>query len=459
MTQKTNTTSIFTPEDDEFLTPLLGPSTNCQEHSGVIRPGIMVLKKGTTENDKEIYDKLLTAGKTFDEIDKALGLGSDEKSKLKPLNVDYFTVRSNDCINPAHAKKLMEYADKDDKLRSFPVWFPINEWWELIPHSLKCYGSAGLKHRSNFIPVRENGKIVDMKMVCETPQECDPGKRIFGGRSWIQKDCDPVACDLYQSQDCKLRGTIQCMIPGLPGIGTWAIPTTSFYSLNRIKNTLRRVHKATGGRIANIIMKGDTIFFLRKVMAKISTIDTRTGQPKLREQYLVSLEVTVDLFELAKMYETRNVLARGSAAAAMLGTGNIYNMEEHRNRQEEQSVTDRSEKSLQEKTSVTGKADKTTQGEKTPEKKAPEKTEESPTAKAETDKSAKQKSTSSNKSDKNGDGPLQNQLDAIDKLAKKYQIPNDLLMEEKKKLRTQEDAGALIRQLNKGDLSRFLPAA
>ena len=33
MTQKTNTTSIFTPEDDEFLTPLLGPSTNCQKNT------------------------------------------------------------------------------------------------------------------------------------------------------------------------------------------------------------------------------------------------------------------------------------------------------------------------------------------------------------------------------------------------------------------------------------------
>jgi hypothetical protein len=133
-------------DNEEFLTPLLGLDDEGIKTSGIIRPGIMVLKKDSTDADRARYEQMLSRGTNWTDMAKELG------DRLIPQNVDYFTVNGHDCLNPANAdfiKKL--YADPDGKVRSIPIYFPMNEWWNLIPHRLCCFGTTrGLKHRSGF---------------------------------------------------------------------------------------------------------------------------------------------------------------------------------------------------------------------------------------------------------------------------------------------------------------------
>ncbi|OPY70475.1 MAG: hypothetical protein A4E62_01562 [Syntrophorhabdus sp. PtaU1.Bin002] len=196
------------------------------------------------------------------------------------------------------------------------MWFPVNEWHNIIPHSLRCFGTNGIKYKSAFREHR-NGKV-DVVRVCEYPLELQAGHRVFGGRQWGERPCDPNTCPEYQKGDCKFRGTIQFYIPGVKGMGVWVLPTTSWYSLVRIKSALEAVAGMTSGRIARLFIGGKTPFILRKIYDEISTIDTKTGQPVRRSQWLIVLDIEIDMFELAQAYEERQVLSRGQRAVGML---------------------------------------------------------------------------------------------------------------------------------------------
>ena len=408
--------------NDEYLTPLLGDSSSGFQRAGVIRPGIMGIKKAASDADKTKYRELIANGATFYEIDEALGRFEDGSKKIVSQNVDYFTIRKRDCADPENVKRIMEkYADQDGKLRSIPVWFPNNDWWDVIPHSLRCYGSTkGLKHRSAFNIIRdEYSRVTDYKLVCETPEVGDPGKRIFGGRPWVQSDCVPADCILYQKKECKLGGYIEFLIPGIPGIDPWIIPTTSWYSLAAIKKALRRVYKATGGRISNLTYDGKSIFVLRKVMGKVSTIDAE-GQPKLRSQFLINLDLTVDFFEVLKKYEEKPVLERGRAAVGVLSPS----------RNEVIDITE----------SINQKGDR-------------QQAEQQPAQEKQVESEPDEKSVGKAK-----DEVRESQKNAIINLAKICGVPDKLVTKElEENIKSEEDASKLIAELNKRDISRFIP--
>jgi hypothetical protein len=318
-----NIVRIFQNGDEEMLASaatLLGPAFRLPR-AGVIRPGIMKLKPGCTKEDELLYDKLVKEGLTWEEIDRKLGVDQYGRSKLIPANVDYFTVLPGDCENPESAKEIMRlYADKDGKLRSFPVWFPVNEWWNIIPHSLRCFGQSGIKFRSNFREIR-TPHSVKLERVCEYPLEVVPGKRIFGGRPWGERPCDPDTCPEYQSGQCKLGGVLQFYIPGIKGAGVWLLPTTSWYSLVRIKSTLEMISGITGGRLAGILVDGKTPFVVRKIYEEVPAVDVTTGKPVRRGQWLITLEVAVDMLELARAFSREKVMARARRAQEILTAG------------------------------------------------------------------------------------------------------------------------------------------
>lgn len=312
-------TQVINGDDDELLAnvaTLLGPNFRLPK-AGIIRPGIMKLKSTATKQDIELYNNLVQKGLSWDEIDKKLSLDNYGKSKLIPANVDYFSIRPADCENPdAPAELIKLYGDPDGKLRSFPVWFPVNEWWNIIPHSLRCFGVNGIKFRSNFKSV--NGHKV---RICEYPLELQPKVRVFGGRSWGERPCEPELCPEYQKGECKLGGVIQFYIPGMRGAGVWILPTTSWYSLVRIKSTLEMVSQLTGGRIAGLFVNSETPFVIRKVYDEISTIDFQTGKPVRRGQWLISLECQIDMYQLVQTFS--NSVQKGLTAINVLnGNGN-----------------------------------------------------------------------------------------------------------------------------------------
>ncbi len=132
--RNTTTTGGGDYENEEFLTPLLGCDDGVKT-CGVIRPGIMALKKDHTDADLLTYNRLVAQGESWEEMAKELS------DRLVPQNVDSFTVNAHDCLNPANAELIRKlYADSDGRIRSIPVYFSLNEWWNVIPHRLCCWG-------------------------------------------------------------------------------------------------------------------------------------------------------------------------------------------------------------------------------------------------------------------------------------------------------------------------------
>jgi len=299
------------------MASLLGPSYRFPR-AGVIRPGIMAPKKSCSTADVKKYETMVSQGLSWDEIEKEIGRG-----KLIPRNVDYFTIHPEDCVNPENAARIHElYADDDGRLRSFPVVFPVNEWWNIIPHSLRCFGANGLKFKSDFKFIRDtNGKVVDAERVCRFPEDTDPGKKVFGGRKWGERPCDPNVCMEYQKGECDFGGVIQFLIPGVPGMGVWVLPTTSWYSLAGVKDALALFSSVTGGRISGAFGKNTGIFRIRKKKTRISRLDPKSGKSVRTEQWLITLDADVDLTQLVASYENnhRALEASGRAAAMLCG--------------------------------------------------------------------------------------------------------------------------------------------
>jgi hypothetical protein len=417
-------------DNEEFFTPLLGADDDNVKTLGVIRPGIMVLKKDSTQTDVERYDRLLTQGTSWTDMAKELG------DKLIPQNVDYFTANRHDFINPANAdliKKL--YADPDGRIRSIPVYFPMNEWWNIIPHRLCCYGlTKGLKHRSGFEYERDDrGRISDYRMVCETPEDLEAGKKLFGGRAWMRKPCDPESCVEYQREECRFSGRIYFMIPGIKGMGSFVIPTKSWYSMKRLKKTLRDMHQLTSGRIAYLLHNGETIFALRKVKATIPCIDWEKGETKMRQQYLIDLDVVVDPLEVAREYSVEKILQKGARAMTMLGAGT------------EDAGTE---------TGTDLQSDK--RGQPEAEIARGEERHERQDAPLQTGRDERQPGPEAPKNDRKAMDPEQKA--AITKMAARYRIQAEALDRVLADMKFYDEAAKVIGELNRGDISRFLPA-
>ncbi len=437
MAPESMATETETTGYDEYLSaPLLSPGYG-PPPAGVIRPGIMVLKRGCTQEDEKIYGDGIARGYTWDEIDKRLGPDAQQKSKLTPRNVDFFTVREDDVIDPAWARAIKEqYADPQGNIRKLPVWFSSNEWWNIIPHSLKCWSAGGLRYWSTFKTVRnlEDGQP-DRKRVCEYFLDGPDRKRVFGGRDRGERPCDPDNCREYQRKECKFSGSILFYMPGVPG-GPWLIPTTSWYSINAIYAALKEMKEITHGRVAKLWIKGKAVFQLRKVKDTVSHING--GQPERKDQYLIYLEPTVDLMELASEYEDKKVMARGTTAATLLSRSAPEVAEEIEKRPEEECPGEEE---------VAAEEDQVMPGE-AGAKSAPAGTEES----------TQQPPASANNAQtpKDEDSVKPEQAKAICDLASRYGISEQRVREVMQAVHGREEAGTIIKQLSKGDTSRFL---
>ena len=303
MEEISNTTGIVTAlalSEEKEVEMILGPVFKLRR-AGVIRPGIMVLKKSCTPEQHKTYNDMLAQGKDWDDIARIVG-----RENLIPKNCDYFTVNPIDCNNPKDAETIHKlYADPDGKLRSFPVWFPINEWWNIIPHSLRCFGTTGLKFKS---------EIINGEMVCHFPAQPDPAIKTFGGRDWKTRKCEPSTCSEFQKGECKFGGVVNCFIPGIKGMNQWVIPTTSWNALANIKSTLE-VSRGLLGRVSGLL-NGQPFFRIRKVKETVYHINNE-GKRVPSDQWIIILDCEVDPMDLVKS-TPQTTVEHGREAVAML---------------------------------------------------------------------------------------------------------------------------------------------
>jgi hypothetical protein len=316
-----------TAENGFEVTPdmltLLGPQFILPE-AGRISPGIKILKNGCSEADKKLYDQMVVEGYGWDDIEKKLGADSNGKSKLRPQNVDFLTIHPQTCKNPRHCQTIMSrYADENDgKLRSLPVLFTSNNWWEIMPHGLICFSKGEVRYRSAFKLIKDEFGRTNAVRICEAPREIEKGKRMYGGRGYIEnRVCDPDNCPEYQSVECKFCGYLQFLIPGIPGIGVWKLRTNSWYSLVAIKSALELVSGFTKGRLAGLSHNGKPVFRLSKVEGAVSRIDTEKCKAVKTDQWLIHLDADVDITELVMQNSNNALIDRGRRALSILGNG------------------------------------------------------------------------------------------------------------------------------------------
>ena len=270
---------------------------------GRIRSGIMVLKKALQSSKKlvQIYQAGVTNQLSWQEIGSQLkkATGKDERM-LVPKNVDYFTVRGNDFVDPGMAKNILSMYGEDRgqgiKLYKIPVIFPVDQWLSVIPHNLTHYTFSKRVHWSEYD--RVGTRWCKQYVAAEIDERTKKAKRTFGGRKTMLRPendgiCDPDKCPEYQENKCSLSGRYIFYVPGTKGIGAVEIPTGSFYSMEQARSILGMVARIRNGKISGL-HNGEPIFYLTKKQEEVSMIDDK-GEPKRVKQWLITLETNIEI--------------------------------------------------------------------------------------------------------------------------------------------------------------------
>ena len=271
--------------------------------AGKIHPGIKALTKAAASNPAAVraYDAGMSRGLGFDAIERdvraALKLTDSDKSPLTPRNTPYFRVARAEFGAPETADRILELYGEDRgnglgrQLYRFPLVLPMDNWMQTMPHGLQSYNARGLQYWSDYDAAG--------KRFCMTyaGAEIDPRNqraiRARGGRKQIPRgECLPEACAEYQRGACKLKGQLLFYVPGIPGMGLIAMPSTSFYSMQQMRGQMELVAGLRGGRISGVD-HGQPIFTLVKVDREVTKLEN--GVPVPVKQYLTHLEVAVDM--------------------------------------------------------------------------------------------------------------------------------------------------------------------
>jgi len=295
--------NVIETGDTEEVAMILGHKEKIR-CAGIVRPGIKVLKKSATPAEVAKFKQMEAEGYGYDAIDIALGgKPKTATSKLFPSNSDYFVVRDCDFKKAGDAQFIRKnYADPDGRVRRIPVWFTVGQIDRVMPHGFKAFGGDGhvrcasfyddadgrLKFR--YVPKALLNPKADDWRVLDSDDEDEAGK----------------ACGYKVT----FGGMYRVNVVGLRGLEEVIIPTKSWYGLGYSVATLRRVRSILG-RFDGLV-NGKPFFELCKVKEEVTTPDG-----KKQDQWLVTLELSVDPIELAQYAEPQAVAARASRAMQM----------------------------------------------------------------------------------------------------------------------------------------------
>lgn len=129
-----------------------------------------------------------------------------------PSKTDYF-------VCPEPVRKL--YGDQP---RELPVQFPVDEPATLFPQEYKMYRDSGLICRGDGAKAtrwNDKGDLVELS----------------------------CPCDFLESGECGPVGTLNFLMPDVPGIGIWQLTTGSRRSIVSINSSLETMSRAFGGLV------------------------------------------------------------------------------------------------------------------------------------------------------------------------------------------------------------------
>jgi len=137
-----------------------------------------------------------------------------QQGKEYPKAVDYFVCPPE--FEPIFGKEPKE----------LEVMLPSDDVEEVFPQFRKCYGaSRGLFCKGDG----EKALRRDEKV---------------GGL--VEIPCPGEACEYTRGKQCKMIGTLNVIIPRIPGLGVWQIDTSSYHSIVNINNCLRLIRELRG---------------------------------------------------------------------------------------------------------------------------------------------------------------------------------------------------------------------
>ena len=317
----------------EVAHTILGQSSGRIRSGGKIRAGIKVLTKAAARNEdvKRIYDEGVAKGLAFDDIEKQIknAFPTLPGTPLVPKNPPFFTVRPGDFANPKVAEQLLKVhgEDRGDGLRlyRFPVVFPSDRWQDVLPHSLRVWGSSGLKFWAEY---SEDGTQRHC-MRYAAPAQAGNGKvvRLFGGRRTEARcACVPEECAEYQGRQCNLQGSLIVYVPGVESVLPLEIATQSFYGMSDMINTMRNVAFMRGGRISGVLDRDGRTFYLTKQLKTVTHIDD-AGQPARVDHWLMTLEAPIDVVALLRAQDDETLRLTADEAASVLSVGSVERVE------------------------------------------------------------------------------------------------------------------------------------
>ncbi len=278
-------------------------------HEGTIRPGTKVPVASCSDKQKALYNQLNAKGIDFDTINaEMLKLGGNgnasAKSVLRPVNIDYFVIRDCDFKNPKHAEYIRDnYADEDGKVRRIPIMFPTNDIMTAIPHNFVAFDGAHNVRCFSFY----DGDDLKFKYL---PKGFKDNPK---PENWLVLDSeDEDEATKVCGYKVGFSGRYQFYIPGVASVGEVVLPTGSWYGLGDAVAVLKRVRTVLGR--FNGTFKEKSFLVLEKVKQKVKAPDG-----KRQDQWVVTVNVAVEMIELAAYAETKT--SRGFAGLQLLNGG------------------------------------------------------------------------------------------------------------------------------------------
>lgn len=274
--------------------------------AGIIRPGIKIPVSTATKEQKALYEKLNGEGVDFDTIDAEMLklVKSTARSILRPVNIDYFIARDSDFKRPSDAEFIRSnYADADGKIRRLPIWFPCNDITTSIPHNFVAFDGA---HNSRCYSFYDGDQLKFKYLPKEIKGPGNP-------TDWkiLDSDDEDEATKVC-GYKVSFGGRYHFYVPGVKSVGDIILPTGSWYGLGDAVAVLRRIRSVLGRY--NNLYQGKPFLELVKVKQKVKTPDG-----KKQDQWVVTIETSVDMMELASYAENR--VGRGFAGIQLLNGG------------------------------------------------------------------------------------------------------------------------------------------
>ena len=158
--------------------------------------------------------------------------------KEYPAEVDYFIL---DPQTPSELenKKIIEEFEKlyGNQPKQIKIMFPVADPDVYFPQFYKRYGSAA------SLKCKGDGMVA----ACAT-KEFAEGLKIIGNDEFglPKVECKGKDCPHYQSKECSEVGTLQVLLPELPGAGVWQLSTGSFHSIVNLNSCIDFIRAACG---------------------------------------------------------------------------------------------------------------------------------------------------------------------------------------------------------------------